>query len=98
MMDLSDGLASDLPRLAMASRLGFEVDLAALPLHPGASQENGLRDGEDYELLFALPAAAKRRLEIAWRAKFPKLRLTAIGRLVENGRSHFLGKGYDHFG
>jgi thiamine-monophosphate kinase len=97
MMDLSDGLASDLPRLAKASRLGFEVDLAALPLHQGASPENGLRDGEDYELLFALPAAAKKRLELEWRRKFPSLRLTAIGRLVENGRTHFLGKGYDHF-
>jgi thiamine-monophosphate kinase len=96
-MDLSDGLASDLPRLAKASHLGFEVDLAALPLHQGANRENGLRDGEDYELLFALPPAAKKRLEIEWRTKFPKLRLTAIGRLVENGRTHFLGKGYDHF-
>jgi thiamine-monophosphate kinase len=56
-----------------------------------------LRDGEDYELLFALPAAAKKRLELEWRRKFPSLRLTAIGRLVENGRTHFLGKGYDHF-
>jgi thiamine-monophosphate kinase len=97
MMDLSDGLASDLPRLAKASRLGFEVDLATLPLHQGVSPENGLRDGEDYELLFALPVRAKKRLEIEWRKKFPNLRLTAIGRLVENGRTHFLGKGYDHF-
>src|SRR5580693_5062462 len=97
MMDLSDGLASDLPRLAKASRLGFEVDLARLPLHRGSSPENGLRDGEDYELLFAVPTAAKKRLEIEWRTKFPKLRLTAIGRLVENGTADFSGKGYDHF-
>jgi len=97
MMDLSDGLASDLPRLAKASRLGFEVDLARLPLHRGSSPENGLRDGEDYELLFAVPTAAKKRLEIEWRTKFPKLRLTAIGRLVENGTTDFSGKGYDHF-
>src|ERR1700741_3063606 len=82
MMDLSDGLASDLPRLASASRLGYEVDLAGLPLHPGATPENGLRDGEDYELLFAVPAAAKKELEAAWRVKFPRLPLTAIGRLV----------------
>jgi thiamine-monophosphate kinase len=97
MMDLSDGLASDLPRLALASGLGFEVDLASLPLHRGSSLEGGLRDGEDYELLFAIPTAAKRRLEMEWRAKFPTLRLTAIGRLVENGGTGFSGKGYDHF-
>jgi thiamine-monophosphate kinase len=97
MMDLSDGLASDLPRLATASRLGFEVNLTCLPLHPGCRPENGLRDGEDYELLFALPTAAKKRLESEWRVKFPKLRLTAIGRLVAKGRTEFFGKGYDHF-
>ncbi len=97
MMDLSDGLASDLPRLAMASRLGFNVDLANLPLHRGSSPENGLRDGEDYELLFAVPPSVKKRLETEWRAKFPKLRLTAIGQLVENGRTYFSRTGYDHF-
>jgi len=97
MMDLSDGLASDLPRLARASRVGFEVDLANLPLHQGCSRENGLQDGEDYELLFAVPPGAKRTLEAEWRTTFPKLRLTAIGRLVENGLSQFIGKGYDHF-
>jgi thiamine-monophosphate kinase len=97
MMDLSDGLASDLPRLAVSSRLGFEVDLASLPLNRGCGLENGLRDGEDYELLFALPPSPKKRLETEWRGKFPKLRLTAIGRLVEHGRTEFSGKGYDHF-
>jgi thiamine-monophosphate kinase len=97
MMDLSDGLASDLPRLAKSSHLGFEVDVARLPLHRGSSPENGLRDGEDYELLFAVPTAVKKRLETEWRSKFPKLRLTAIGRLVEGGTTHFPEKGYDHF-
>jgi thiamine-monophosphate kinase len=98
MMDLSDGLASDLPRLAKASGVGFEVDLENLPLHRGSSPENGLRDGEDYELLFALPPSARKQLETEWKVKFPKLRLTAIGRLLENGRTHFPEGGYDHFG
>jgi thiamine-monophosphate kinase len=97
MMDLSDGLASDLPRLALASRLGFEVDTGSLPLHRGCRPENGLSDGEDYELLFAVPVPVKKRLEAEWQSKFPKLRLTAIGKLVEKGATHFFGKGYDHF-
>ena len=73
------------------------MDLAKLPLNRGCSPENGLQDGEDYELLFAVPANAKQRLETEWRTMFPKLRLTAIGRLVDNDRSQFIGKGYDHF-
>ncbi len=97
MMDLSDGLASDLPRLAQASRVGFEVNLNQLPLNPGCSPQSGLQDGEDYELLFAVPPSVKQRLEREWRKMFPKLRLTAIGRLVENERNQFIGKGYDHF-
>ncbi|MBV8140911.1 MAG: thiamine-monophosphate kinase [Verrucomicrobia bacterium] len=97
MMDLSDGLASDLPRLALASRLGFEVDTGSLPLHRGCRAENGLSDGEDYELLFAVPVPVKKQLEAEWQGKFPKLRLTAIGKLVEKGATHFFGKGYDHF-
>jgi thiamine-monophosphate kinase len=98
MMDLSDGLASDLPRLAAASGLAFEVDCSSLPLHHGVTVENGLRDGEDYELLFAVPSTVKTRLEAEWQAHFPKLRLTAIGRLAEKGRTQFSKKGHDHFG
>ncbi len=97
MMDLSDGLASDLPRLAAASGLGFEIEASSLPLHSGMTVENALRDGEDYELLFAVPSAVRTRLEAEWRSKFPKLRLTAIGRLVEKDRTEFSLKGYDHF-
>ena len=73
MMDLSDGLASDLPRLAMASRLGFEVDLANLPLHRGSSPENGLRDGEDYELLFAVPPAVKKTIRNRMAGEVPEI-------------------------
>lgn len=97
MIDLSDGLASDLPRLARASKLGFEIDLSTLPLNRGATVQNGLQDGEDYELLFAVAPNERIRLEKEWRAEFGKLPLTAIGRLVEKGRTRFDGKGYDHF-
>ena len=37
MMDLSDGLGADLPRLARASRVGFEVEESAIPRHRGCS-------------------------------------------------------------
>src|SRR5207302_8850827 len=52
MMDLSDGLGADLPRLAEESKLGFKIDREKLPLSPGAKIESAISDGEDYELLF----------------------------------------------
>jgi thiamine-monophosphate kinase len=97
MMDLSDGLGSDLPRLAAASGVGFEVALENLPLNKGCVPENALRDGEDYELLFAVPRAVKSRLEFEWKKAFPRLQLTAIGRLVDSGPHELDRKGFDHF-
>ena len=97
MMDLSDGLASDLPRMAAAGGLGFDIDLGSIPRTPWFRLENALYDGEDYELLFAVPGSAKDCLEGAWKEKFPGLRLTAIGKLVKAGQRKFAAKGYDHF-
>lgn len=66
MIDLSDGLASDLRHLCRESGLGAEVFEAALPrteLHGQAvTTRAALTDGEDYELLFALPAAQAEQL------------------------------------
>src|SRR5438105_13165780 len=42
MMDLSDGLGADLPRLARASKVGFEIDLEKLPLSRGAKIDNAI--------------------------------------------------------
>ena len=54
MMDLSDGLGADLPRLAKASRVGFAIEMENLPLARGAKIDNAISEGEDYELLFAI--------------------------------------------
>ncbi|MEM6315828.1 MAG: thiamine-phosphate kinase, partial [Planctomycetota bacterium] len=51
MMDLSDGLARDLPRLCTASGVGADLDSAAIPCH--TTVDAALGDGEDYELLLA---------------------------------------------
>ncbi len=80
MMDLSDGLGADLPRLAAASGCGY--DLGKVPATPGCSQEQALNDGEDYELLFALDPKQGARLETLWRQAFPKLRLSRVGQLT----------------
>src|SRR5256714_929732 len=99
MMDLSDGLGADLPRLAKASNLGFKIDKEALPLAPGAKIDNAISDGEDYELLFAISSKDRNRLEREWKKKFPNLRLTRIGSLNQKSKiknQKFPG-GYVHF-
>ncbi|MFQ3578353.1 MAG: thiamine-phosphate kinase, partial [Verrucomicrobiia bacterium] len=97
MMDLSDGLAADLPRLAKASGVGFSLWRDRLPLHEGITPEAGLSDGEDYELLFAADPA---RLPdpFAWAEAFPGLPLTEIGLLTKPGEGDSLSEhGYHHF-
>ncbi|KAA3607818.1 MAG: thiamine-monophosphate kinase [Planctomycetota bacterium] len=66
MIDLSDGLARDLPRLLEKSGLGAVVDLDALPMDRSLSRtlpgfEAAVSEGEDYELLAVLEPAKARR-------------------------------------
>jgi thiamine-monophosphate kinase len=81
MMDLSDGLGADLPRLARASKVGFDIELENLPVARGATIDNAISEGEDYELLFAISPCDRNSLQREWRRKFPKLLLTRIGSL-----------------
>lgn len=99
MMDLSDGLAADLPRLARASGTGFVVEPERLPRTPGCTLAQALGDGEDYELLFAVGPKHADKLERAWGERWPAVPLTAIGELAEPGVATGLdgGRGYDHF-
>lgn len=100
MMDLSDGLAMDLPRMARASSLGYEVDATRLPCRRGCTPDAAWSDGEDFELLLAVPAKVVPPLMVDWRRAFPKTPLTEIGRLVEPGTRiarGLSGQGWDHF-
>jgi thiamine-monophosphate kinase len=98
MMDLSDGLAADLPRLAAASGVGFRLDAAALPRHRGCSVEQALSDGEDYELLFTLSPAKLPALRKAWPGVFPRVPLTVIGEILADPRQRpALSGGWEHF-
>ena len=97
MMDVSDGLAKDLPRLAEASGCGFVIDRVALPCNPGCSVAQALGDGEDFELLMAVDAEAVPRLLEAWKDEFPELPLSVIGKLVEPRHGESLTGGWDHF-
>ena len=98
MMDLSDGLGSDLPRLARASGCGFAVDLAGLPVREGTAPTGALTDGEDYELLFAIRPRKAAALIKNWRVAFPRTRLSCIGKLTakKSAPPGWPG-GWDHF-
>jgi thiamine-monophosphate kinase len=99
MMDLSDGLGVDLPRLARASKVGFEIEMENLPLNRGVKIDNAISEGEDYELLFAISSRDRERLQRRWRKQFPKLPLTRIGSLGPQSviRHSQLPRGYVHF-
>ena len=100
MMDLSDGLAADLPRLAAASRCAFALDESAIPKTKGCTTAQALTDGEDYELLFAISPRTAAALEPAWKKRFPRLALTRIGTLSVTQHSTLNTQpphGHDHF-
>ena len=94
MMDLSDGLAKDLPRLARASGCGFRLMEALIPCSEGCSLREALGDGEDYELLFSCRESGG--LLEQWAEQFPELPLTRIGALAGEGTGSLMG-GWDHF-
>jgi len=87
LIDVSDGLARDVARMARASGVGAEID--HVPIHAdarrasrrdGASpEEHALFDGEDHELVAAVPARRAAALLSRWRGAVPVAR---IGRLV----------------
>jgi thiamine-monophosphate kinase len=113
MMDLSDGIAADLPRLLDASKRGVSLDAAAIPLSRAARKtphpiHHALCDGEDFELLFTLAPRTRTRFEAVWSRKFPELPATRIGtilarparrmiRLPDGTEAQLRPGGYQHF-
>jgi thiamine-monophosphate kinase len=81
-LDLSDGLSTDLAHLCKESGVAAEVDAALLPVHPGATLAQALNGGEDYELLFTAPAAARLPRSIAG------VPITRIGRIIPARAGH----------
>jgi len=102
-MDLSDGLADGLRQVAEASNVGMEVDAAAIPLAEGASLDDALSGGDDYELLFTVPPRNRGRFRGA-RSGFADLPVSRLGVVTktrdlilrDNGDIRPLPQGYEH--
>lgn len=107
MMDLSDGLSRDLPRLCQASGVGAVVDPSLLPAGPalhGLPDEHRLSRqlafGDDYQLLFAAdPADADAVRDLALQLG---RRVTCVGRVVASGGARLADRAwpaplFDHF-
>lgn len=97
MMDLSDGLGRDLPRLARASGLSFVIHPENLPRRQRATLAQAVNDGEDYELLFTVRPQRWTQLIRAWPFDTP---ITIIGAMRPlNQRADTGGlpfSGFDH--
>ncbi len=108
MIDVSDGLSSDLSRVCRQSGAGAVIDAERIPVSHEAARtkdplSSALNDGEDFELLFTLSHRACRQLLDTWSGPVP---ITQIGEIVEggkvrirmpDGRLHALpAMGYDH--
>ena len=92
MMDLSDGLASDLRHILDESDCGAEVELERIPVAAGADLRTAACGGEDYKLLFTAAPAAARRLEEEFLARFGTP-LHRIGRITERAGLTWLQAG-----
>jgi thiamine-monophosphate kinase len=108
-IDISDGLAGDLEKLCRSSGVGCSVECRRLPLSKQlleaagaeASMRFALAAGDDYELLFTAPAAARSRIQ----ALVTTPPVSHIGEITATAGVHLQGAalerdlvhGFDHF-
>ena len=110
MIDISDGLSSELWHIAHESKASLVLSADAVPLSATAAADaspldRALYDGEDFELLFTLPAENDPEFDVEWRRRFPGLKCTRIGEVVSTGTAGVVftdgarvpERGYDHF-
>ena len=110
MIDISDGLGSEIQHICRQSHCGAQISAAALPIHQDTrkiashfgqdADTYALYGGEDYELLFTLPSTALETL--------PAELYSVIGKITEEPGIHIEtpegatipleGRGYQHFG
>ena len=97
MMDISDGLGSDLPKLALASGCSFRIAPDLLPRFPGCTVAEAISDGEDYERLVTVNPRIWPFLQSRWERENPGLALTPVGVMLHpDEASSPIPSAYDH--
>lgn len=108
MMDISDGLASDIHRITERSGVGACLSSEAIPCTPGVHLGQALTEGEDFELLFTLSPKEAAKLMVSSAARRGLAPFHAVGKIMPkaygvrlvgaNGKDEILpAKGFDHF-
>ncbi len=108
LIDVTDGLSSDLHRICSQSRVGATIDSRAVPISNDAKLSteplnSALNDGEDFELLFTLSPDACEKLLDQWSHNTPITRIGTISEgpelwleMPETDPVPLIGAGYDH--
>ena len=102
MIDISDGLSTDLSHICEESGVGASVDAELIPIHPSARRlhkterrtppsgvglDLALHGGEDYELLFTVPKSKHVPSRIAG------VQITRIGEIMRGRKMHLIRNG-----
>jgi thiamine-monophosphate kinase len=111
MMDISDGLASDLKHICRQSNLSASIDIDKLPIPKGMRGKKSpisyaLESGEDYCLLLSMSSHSFKKISSSFEKKFGRP-LYPIGTLLEgkgeieyfkdNNKQDIQFYGYEHF-
>jgi thiamine-monophosphate kinase len=100
-IDVSDGLSTDLAHICEESGVHAEINAEALPIEAGATLEQALHGGEDYELLFTAKGAVPKSLGGVAVHAIGRIKRRGKGSavtLVHNGkRSALAAGGWEHF-